>query len=114
MLSRRNQTKWETTQQEKFSEQPTQVLQEGIEPSRHKTTHSECAASTIPPPKQKKTGNPHATSPKTMGIVCHLTQTAKRKSNGKKWLFTASHGARMLRESNPRTVPGRHLSEVVQ
>ena len=49
-----------------------------------------------------------------MGIVCHLTQTAIRKSNGKKWLFTASHGVRMLRESNPRTVPSRHLSEVVQ
>lgn len=32
----------------------------------------------------------------------------------KKWLFTASHGVRMLRESNPRTVPSRHLSEVVQ
>lgn len=47
--------------QEKFSDQPTQVLQEGIEPSRHKTTHFEYAASTIPPPKQKKTGNPHAT-----------------------------------------------------
>ena len=30
------------------------------------------------------------------------------------WLFTASHGARMLRESNPRTVPGRHLSKVVK
>ena len=30
------------------------VLQEGIEPSRHRTTHFECAASTIPPPKQKK------------------------------------------------------------
>lgn len=55
---------------------------------------------------------PH--SPQNMGVVRHLTQTAIRKSNGKKWLFTASHGARMLRESNPRTVPGRHLSEVVQ
>ena len=30
------------------------VLQEGIEPSRHRTTHFECAASTIPPPKQGK------------------------------------------------------------
>ena len=90
------------------------VLQEGVEPSRHRTTHFECAASTIPPPKQKKTGNPHATLTKNMGVVCHLTQTAIRKSNGKKWLFTASHGARMLRESNPRTVPGRHLSKVVQ
>lgn len=83
VLSRRNQTKGETTQQEKFSEQPTQVLQVGVEPTRHKTTHFECAASTIPPPKQKKTGNPHATLTKTMGIVCHLTQTAIRNPNGK-------------------------------
>ncbi len=30
------------------------VLREGVEPSRHRTTHSECAASTVPPPKQKK------------------------------------------------------------
>ena len=43
---------------------------------------------------------PH--SPQNMGIARHLTQTAIRKSNGKKWLFTASHGARMLRESNPQ------------
>ena len=91
------------------------VLQEGIEPSRHRTTHFECAASTIPPPKQKKNRqSPRQHSPQNMGIVRHLAQTAKRKSNGKKWLFTASHGARMLRESNPRTVHGRHLSKVVQ
>ncbi len=32
VLSRRNQTKGETTQQEKFSDQPTQVLQVGVEP----------------------------------------------------------------------------------
>lgn len=64
--------------------------------------------------KAKEQATPHATLTKNMGIARHLTQTAKRKSNGKKWLFTASHGARMLRESNPRTVPGRHLSKVVQ
>ena len=34
------------------------VLQEGIEPSRHRTTHFECAASTIPPPKQKNRQSP--------------------------------------------------------
>lgn len=61
--------------------------------------------------KEQTTPTPH--SPQNMGAARHLTQTAIRKSNGKKWLFTASHGARMLRESNPRTVPGRHLSEVV-
>ena len=114
VLSRRNQTKGETTQQEKFSEQPTQVLQEGIEPSRHKTTHSECAASTIPPPKQKKTGNPHANTHQKHGDRPSSNPNRHKEIQWQKWLFTASHGARMLRESNPRTVPGRHLSKVVQ
>lgn len=45
-----------------------------------------------------------------MGIVCHLTQTAIRKSNGKNGFFTASHGARMLRESNPQiTTVDQHM-----
>ena len=114
VLSRRNQTKGETTQQEKFSDQPTQVLQVGVEPTRHKTTHSECAASTHSATKAKEQTTPTPHSPKNMGAARHLTQTAIRKSNGKKWLFTASHGARMLRESNPRTVPSRHLSKMVQ
>ena len=43
------------------------VLQEGIEPSRHRTTHFECAASTIPPPKQKNRQSPRQHSPKTWG-----------------------------------------------
>ena len=113
VLSRRANQRGNNPQQEKFSDQPTQVLQEGIEPSRHRTTHFEYAASTIPPPKQKNRQPPCHTH-QNMGIARHLTQTAIRKSNGKKWLFTASHGARMLRESNPRTVPSRHLSKVVQ
>lgn len=113
VLSRRNQTKGETTQQEKFSDQPTQVLQVGVEPTRHKTTHSECAASTIPPPKQKNRQPPRHTHQKHGG--CPSSNTNRQKEiQWQKWLFTASHGARMLRESNPRTVPSRHLSEVVQ
>lgn len=36
------------------------------------------------------------------GVTRHLTQTAIRKSIGKNGFFTASHGARMLRESNPQ------------
>jgi DNA-binding LacI/PurR family transcriptional regulator len=36
------------------------------------------------------------------GVARHLTQTAIRKSNGRNGFFTASHGARMLRESNPQ------------
>ena len=36
------------------------------------------------------------------GVASHLTQTAIRKSNGRNGFFTASHGARMLRESNPQ------------
>ena len=40
------------------------VLQEGIEPSRHRTTHFECAASTIPPPKQKNRQPPRHTHQK--------------------------------------------------
>ena len=44
------------------------VLQEGIEPSRHRTTHFECAASTIPPPKQKNRQPPRHTHHKTWGL----------------------------------------------
>ena len=36
------------------------------------------------------------------GVARHLTQTAIRKSNGRNGFFTASHGARMLMESNPQ------------
>ena len=68
VLSRRANQRGNNPQQEKFSEQPTQVLQEGIEPSRHKTTHFECAASTIPPPKQKNRQPPRHTHHKTWGL----------------------------------------------
>ena len=68
VLSRRNQTKGETTQQEKFSDQPTQVLQVGVEPTRHKTTHSECAASTHSATKAKEQTTPTPHSPKTWGL----------------------------------------------
>lgn len=113
VLSRRNQTKGETTQQEKFSDQPTQVLQVGVEPTRHKTTHSECAASTHSATKAKEQTTPRHTHQKHGG--CPSSNPNRQKEiQWQKWLFTASHGARMLRESNPRTVPGRHLSEVVQ
>lgn len=40
VLSRRANQRGNNPQQEKFSDQPTQVLQEGFEPSRRKTTHS--------------------------------------------------------------------------
>lgn len=113
VLSRRENQKGNNPQQEKFSDQPTQVLQEGVEPTRHKTTHFECAASTIPPPKQKNRQPPRHTHQKHGG--CPSSNPNRQKeTQWQKWLFTASHGERMLRESNPRTVPGRHLSEVVQ
>ena len=44
------------------------VLQEGIEPSCHRTTHFGCAASTIPPPKQKNRQPPRHTHHKTWGL----------------------------------------------
>lgn len=68
VLSRRNQTKGETTQQEKFSDQPTQVLQVGVEPTRHKTTHSECVASTHSATRAKEQTTPTPHSPKTWGL----------------------------------------------
>ena len=89
------------------------VLQEGIEPSRHRTTHFECAASTIPPPKQKNRQPPCHTHQKH-GDCPASNPNRHKEIQWQKRLFTASHGARMLRESNPRTVPGRHLSKVVQ
>ena len=51
------------------------VLQEGIEPSRHRTTHFECAASTIPPPKQKNRQPPCHTHQKHGG---HLSSNPNR------------------------------------
>ena len=89
------------------------VLQEGVEPSRHRTTHFECAASTIPPPKQKNR-RPTLHPQQEHGTLVQPPESHKEPMASSQWLFTASHGARMLRESNPRTVPGRHLSKVVQ
>ena len=67
----------------------------------------------IPPPKQKNRQPPRHTH-KKHGDCLSSNPNRQKEIQWQKWLFTASHGARMLRESNPRTVPGRHLSKVVQ
>lgn len=62
---------------------------------------------------KRKQAIPTPHSPKPWGLSV-IYPNRHKEIQWQKWLFTASHGARMLRESNPRTVPGRHLSEVVQ
>lgn len=113
VLSRRNQTKGETTQQEKFSDQPTQVLQVGVEPTRHKTTHSECAASTHSATKAKEQTTPTPHSPKTWGLPVVYPKPPKGNPMAKMAFYRQPRRAD-AEGVEPRTVPGRHLSEVVQ
>ncbi len=82
-------------------------------PHTLQVAHFECAASTIPPPKQKNK-RPTLHPQQEHGTLVQPPESHKEPMASSQWLFTASHGARMLRESNPRTVPGRHLSKVVQ
>lgn len=96
------------------SSQINQPKCSGRESNPHtlQVAHFECAASTIPPPKQKNK-RPTLHPQQEHGTLVQPPESHKEPMASSQWLFTASHGARMLRESNPRTVPGRHLSEVV-
>ena len=97
------------------SSQINQPKCSGRESNPHtlQVAHFECAASTIPPPKQKNK-RPTLHPQQEHGTLVQPPESHKEPMASPQWLFTASHGARMLRESNPRTVPGRHLSKVVQ
>ena len=113
VLSRRNQTKGK--QPSRKSSQISQPKCFRWESNPHVTRQRILSAPRlpIPPPKQKNRQPPRHTHQKHGG--CPSSNPNRQKEiQWQKWLFTASHGARMLRESNPRTVPGRHLSEVVQ
>lgn len=89
------------------SSQINQPKCSGRESNPHtlQVAHFECAASTIPPPKQK---NKHPTlhPQQEHGTLVQPPESHKEPMASSQWLFTASHGARMLRESNPRTPLG--------
>ena len=89
------------------SSQINQPKCSGRESNPHtlQVAHFECAASTIPPPKQKNK-RPTLHPQQEHGTLVQPPESHKEPMASSQWLFTASHGARMLRESNPRTPLG--------
>ena len=89
------------------SSQINQPKCSGRESNPHtlQVAHFECAASTIPPPKQKNK-RPTLHPQQEHGTLVQPPESHKEPMASSQWLFTASHGVRMLRESNPRTPLG--------
>lgn len=89
------------------SSQINQPKCSGRESNPHtlQVAHFECAASTIPPPKQKNK-RPTLHPQQEHGTLVQPPESHKEPMASSQWLFTASHGVRMLRESNPRTPHG--------
>lgn len=105
MLSRK--TRQRGKHPSRKSSQINQPKCSGRESNPHtlQVAHFECAASTIPPPKQKNK-RPTLHPQQEHGTLVQPPESHKEPMASSQWLFTASHGARMLRESNPRTPLG--------